>query len=200
MNASALPSTGLRLSHAVVAVAALHQILGSEWMEPPWEEDASGVARFLFEAHEWTGLAAAAALIVLVVSMVRRYGADFREHLAPWSTARGRQGLRTQARAVLEGLRTRTIPPAASVSILAAAWQGLGLATIAFMAVTGSAMAWLESPDLMEEIADIHELGAAPLQVYVAGHAVMALIHELRGEGVLRRMLPWSRASAKGGV
>lgn len=191
MTSPTAPRTaGLRLGHAMVGLAAIHQLIGSEFMEPPWEYDeASAFEQLMFEFHEWVGLVASAALLLMLFCLRRRYGGGLRARFLPCLDGAQRASMLAQARAALSGL-VRLDPPAASrVEVLASAWEGLGLLTLAFMALTGTAMALLDgSPALMHDIAEIHELGALPLKLYIGGHAGMALLHELRGEGLIRRM------------
>lgn len=191
MSINSIPRTpGLRWSHGVVGLAAIHQLVGSEFMEPPWEfDEASAFQQQMFEFHEWMGMVAAAALLLLMFSLWRRYGSGLRARFLPWLSATQRPALFAQMRAAVSGLMRLEPLPASQVDVLASAWEGLGLLTLAFMALTGTAMALLDgSPALMHDLGEIHELGALPLKLYIGGHAGMALLHELRGEGVIRRM------------
>lgn len=183
-------SAGLRLSHAVVGVAAVYQLIGSEWMEPPWKfERASALEQQMFELHEWVGLAAGAALLIMLVSLWRRYGFTLAGHFMPWLAGGSRALFRTQLREAVSSTFRLRAPPATRVAVLAAAWEGLGLLSLAFLAATGALMALIEdSPQLMHDIGEVHELGVLPLKLYILGHAGMALLHELRGEGLIRRM------------
>lgn len=180
----------LRYSHAVLGLAVLHQLVGSEWMAKPWRfKDASAWQIQLFELHEWTGLAASFLLLVLLWSLWRRYGADSLGRFLPWLGGAGRRALGGELRGLLDGLPRLQAPDASQTRVLAAAVEGLGLLTLLFFAATGTAM-WLLEDDLelMHEIGEVHEWGALPLKLYLAGHVGMALIHEWRGEGLLRRM------------
>jgi cytochrome b561 len=191
MSSVPLPRTpGLRLSHAVVGLAAIHQLINSEFMEPPWEfDEASALQKLMFEFHEWVGLVAAAALLLMLFCLWRRYGGALRARFLPWLDGEQRATMLEQARAAFSGMLRLDPPAAPNVALLASAWEGLGLLTLAFMALTGTAMALLEgSPGLMHDLGEIHELGALPLKLYIGGHVGMALLHELRGEGLIRRM------------
>lgn len=190
MTTTPIRSAGLRYSHAVLALAALHQLFGSEWMSKPWRfKDASAWQIQLFELHEWVGLGAGLLLLVLLWSLWRRYGADSLGRFLPWLSSAGRGALRTELGGLLGGLVRLQPPSAAQTQVLAAAVEGLGLLTLLFLAGSGVVLWQLEDNlELMHELGGIHEWGALPLQAYLAGHAGMALIHEWRGEGLLRRM------------
>jgi cytochrome b561 len=181
------PARLLRFSHAVLAITAIHQLIGSEWMAKPWRFDgASALQITLFEMHEWAGLAAAAALLVLIVSLFWRYPDATFARFLPWLHTAGRKAL---AGEVAQLARTLRPPSAQQTAVLAATVQGLGLLTLLFLAGTGTAM-WLLEDDLelMHQIGSLHEYGALPLKVYLFGHIGMALIHAWRGEGLLRKM------------
>lgn len=191
MNAIPKPRPpGLRFSHAVLGLAVIHQLIGSEWMAKPWKpEGASALQVTLFELHEWVGLTAVVLLAILLVSLVRRTPGGFFRRYFPWLAAEGRNGIGREARQLLEGLRRLTPPTAEQAKHLATAVQGLGLLLLLFFAITGTAMWLLEDQlDLMHRIGSLHELGAMPLKLYLLGHAGMAVIHEWRGEGLIRRM------------
>lgn len=185
-------SKGLRYSHAVIGLASLHQLIGAEWMKAPWKFDrASELEKWLFECHEIVGLVAGAALLLLGYSLWTRYGAGLRAHFLPWLDAPGRARLFSQARDAVGGLLSRSPPASDRVGVLAASWEGLGLLSMVWLALTGVAMVLSEDTlTRMHDIGELHELGALPLQLYLWGHVGMALLHEWRGEGLLRRM--WS--------
>lgn len=183
-------SPGLRFSHAVLGVAVIHQLIGSEWMAKPWKmAEASALQATLFELHEWAGLTATVMLVVLLVSLFRRAQGGFFSRYCPWLAAAGRSGLWSEAKQALGGLKKLTPPTSQQTEHLATAVQGLGLLILLFFTVTGTAM-WLleDNLDLMHRIGSIHELGALPLKLYLLGHAGMAVIHEWRGEGLMRKM------------
>lgn len=190
MTTPAPRSASLRYSHAVLTLAVLHQLIGSEWMSKPWRfKDASAWQIQLYELHEWTGLATGLLLLVLIWSLWRRHGADTLGRFLPWLSAASRGALVSELRGLFDSLPRLQAPDASQTRLLAAAVEGLGVLTLLFFASTGVAMWLLEDQlELMHEIGEIHEWGALPLKLYLAGHAGMALIHEWRGEGLLRRM------------
>jgi len=183
-------SPALRFSHAVLGLAVIHQLIGSEWMAKPWRmKDANALQATLFELHEWAGLTATVLLVVLLVSLFRRAPGDFFSRYFPWLGAVGRSGLRADVNQAVAGLKKLRPPTSRQTEFLARAVQGLGLLILLFFTVTGTAM-WLLEDDLelMHRIGSIHELGALPLKLYLLGHAGMAVVHEWRGEGLMRRM------------
>ncbi|WP_428384729.1 cytochrome b/b6 domain-containing protein [Nevskia ramosa] len=184
-------SATLRFSHAVLAVAVIHQLLVSEWMAKPWKlADATAVQVTLFELHEWVGLTLAVLLGGLLFALARRYRSGVFGHFLPWLHRAGRKALAGELGPIVKAAKRLRPPTAAQTQVLAAAVQGIGLLTLLFFAVTGIAMSLMEDKlDLMHRIGSIHELGALPLKLYLLGHAGMALIHEWRGEGLVRQML-----------
>lgn len=183
-------STPLRFSHAVLGIAVIHQLIVSEWMAKPWKmTEATPLQATLFEMHEWAGLTATVLLTVLFVALCKRYGHGTLGRFLPWIQSAGRSALGGEIKVAAAALRQLRPPNTQQTEHLAAAVQGLGLLTLLFFAGTGTAM-WLleDNLDLMHRIGSIHELGAVPLKLYLLGHAGMAVIHEWRGDGLLRKM------------
>ncbi len=199
-----------RLLHALLAAAVVHQLLVSLAMAEPGEEGAAarlarelgqaapepaGLGRLLFELHEAVGLAALAVALLYwgwILVRGRVPGETPVGALLPWFSAARRAALRQDLGRHLEALARGRLPEHRPGSPLPAAVHGLGLLAVSGSALTGATW-WLAEggllPHLLGEAAEeLHELCAALVWTYVAGHAGMALLHQLAGHEVLGGM------------
>lgn len=169
--------------HGLIAVAIIHQLLVSEWMAKPWRlNEATELAKLLLTSHTWTGLLVLGLLVVMMVSLLLRYRLTGMGAFFPWTKSPRRQALAQSLTGSVALLRQWHMPGVEQTRELSKAVQGLGLLTVAFMSTTGTAI-WLcgDNTELAHQLASIHELGALPLQLYLGGHVIMALLHRYFG-------------------
>jgi|VirMetMinimDraft_7_1064189.scaffolds.fasta_scaffold14007_3 cytochrome b561 len=173
-----------KTTHGLVAIAIIHQLLSSEWMAKPWRlTEATDLAKTLLTTHTWSGLLIAGLLVFMLAGLRQRYRLNGIGAFFPWTQSFRRQALTQSLLESITVLRQRHMPSADQTHALAKAVQGLGLLTVAFMATTGIAI-WLsgDNIEIAHQIGSIHELGAVPLQLYLGGHVVMALLHRCFGQ------------------
>jgi len=178
----------VKIVHGLIALSVAHQLGVSEFMSPPWEDHGGALESSLYHLHETVGLSITVLIAIFSAQQYRRQRST-ESALFPWTDAGARSALFVQLRRLLRGLARMSLPLAAETSRVAAAIQGLGLLAVGFMATSGTAI-WISSgrPELAESWAELHETGAVLVWAYVAGHAGMALLHELRGEQLLKRI------------
>lgn len=180
-----------RLLHMLVALAVIHQLVIGAVMAGPWR---GGI---LWQAHEAVGIASMGILMVFWVWTLVRRGETRLARLFPWLSRRGRAALREDVLAHIDALRQFRLPHAEE-SPVASATHGLGLLAASAMAVTGG-MFFLKGqvPHIVIWLAlNLHSAIAVLMWGYLIAHAGLAVLHELTGQRVLRRMSPVQTAGA----
>lgn len=186
------PGGATRLVHMGLALAILLQVTTSLVMSAPKLGQPEG---FLFEVHEYSGLAALGfAFLFWGVMAVRQSGTDFGA-LFPWFSAIRRRAFTEDL--LLQGRAARQLafPAYREDRPLAAATHGLGLLLITAMASSGalwfaSGLLELSETLAIELIIDFHKLMANLVWAYLLGHAGMAFLHHVRRDASLVRI--WS--------
>ncbi|TCZ61033.1 cytochrome b/b6 domain-containing protein [Roseicella aquatilis] len=189
----ALPT---RLAHLALVTAVAVQLASGSLMAPPQAGRTGGDA--LFAMHVLLGLGAvnAVALFWLVV-LLRPAGVGTPPGaLLPWFSAPRRAALWRDLVGAARLLRAQRLPRAAATeAALAPAVHGLGLLTATAVAATG-ALGWYGG---VGPLVAVHPALVTLLWVYLAGHAGVALLHQVAGEGRLGQMfLPWRRSGEAG--
>ncbi|HEU0071810.1 MAG TPA: cytochrome b/b6 domain-containing protein [Alphaproteobacteria bacterium] len=177
--------------HALLACAILFQLLVSLVMEEPHPPRRPIETPFLL--HEWVGMASLAIVILFWLwTLVRRSEAGVGAFF-PWFSAARRSAIFADLRAYGEALRRLEMPDATVHTAFANAVHGLGLLLATYLAVTGSVVFWQmdatgKMTGLGHSFAELHGALANVMWAYLIGHAGMALLHQLLGEGILRKM------------
>jgi cytochrome b561 len=180
-----------RILHAALAVAIVHQLVTSLFMERPRPGGSSG--NFAFEFHEAVGLASLGLLALFWLWTVVRRGETQPGALFPWLSAERRRRVFADIRSIVGGLVRRRFPPLASEMPLASAVHGLGLLVATAMATTGAIVyatmgADGSLPTGGKFSLELHEVFANLMWAYLIGHAGMAVLHDMAGHRVLGRM------------
>jgi hypothetical protein len=172
-----------RWLHAGIAFGVTWQIWSSLWMTPQWEHaDYGSLGGLLFNAHAWIGLMTALFILWqwLWIASDRRIRRQFFPWSGPWQPVLA--DLAALARGRLSGGGPR---PG-----LAALVHGLGLLTITWMALTGSAIYFFLPQGgalpgrALETLVPLHKLGNLVVWIYWCGHVAMTLLHALRREPI----------------
>ncbi len=186
-----------RLLHLAIAVAIVHQLIVSLFMEGPRPGRAGDLA---FNMHVAVGFGSLGFLAAFWLwSLVRREEKSVGA-LVPWFSADRRRRVLDDLRRHLTALRAWRIPEPDGDMALASAIHGLGLVTMTAMAVSGAVVYFAMQPG-----SGLTQFGFAALAVhsavanlawaYLVGHAAIALAHELAGHRIVRSMF-----SVRGGT
>ncbi len=153
----------------------------------------------LFEAHELVGLSAVAVVLAFWAWIAVRRGEPGLGEMVPWFSSRHRRALAEDFSRHWAALTRGRLPEYRPHSPFVTAIHGLGLLTATGMALTG--FTWWLGEDLGllgglgEAAEEIHELLSNLMWAYLIGHAGLAIIHQLKGELIVREMF-----SLKGGT
>jgi len=182
----------VRILHLGIVISVLLQMLGETLIGFPEPGHARRAIQALYlGVHE--GVGSLALIFVCVYLIVALDEATSRERLFPWFDEGGRNALRLEIRRDSPGwLRGKLLPPVEKNAI-AGTVHGLGICLALLLGLTGSMLFLGIGPrgDMTPGIKVIwkcHSLMATMIWVFVAGHAGMALMHELKGHGILREM------------
>lgn len=184
-------SRATRIVHLGLAGAVIVQLLSSLVMSSPKPGQPDDL---FFEAHEYAGLAALGfSLAFWAVVLMRRYGTETAS-LLPWFSASDRRAVWQDVGNHASHLRRGEMAPYDQTSPMASAIHGLGLLLMTFMAMLGAiwfALQLAGTTGALGELAiDVHKLFGNVAWVYLIGHALLAVLHHVRGEASLGEM--WS--------
>ena len=172
-----------RLLHAALLLAALWQLIGSNFIEPA---RVGQPANLMFELHEIVGLTTLGLVVAFWLwSMVRRCETPFAA-LFPWLSASRLKAVGADLSRHWGEVKRFRLPGGEAETPLASAVHGLGLLTALAMGASG---AWLFTQAVPEgPVLEVHKLIANLMWAYVVGHAGLAVLHQVSGHRVLQRM------------
>ena len=163
------------------------QLVFSAALERPRPASAGNL---FYEIHRWIGLATLGAVISFWLwSVVRKSETPFTA-LFPWLSPLRRARVAEDLRIHWASLRQlRLSPPPAEETPLASAVHGLGLLVALAMGSTGAWLFTMSMPDGL--VLEVHKAASNLMWAYLIGHAMVAIMHQLAGHPVLRRMFAW---------
>lgn len=179
-----------RVVHLLLAVAIVHQLVISLFMEMP-RNGAGGDLAFVL--HGYVGVFSMGAIAIFWVWVLLRR----REHgigaLLPWFWKARRRALASDVARHLRFLKRLDVPAPGDATPLASAVHGLGLLAASVMAATGTAMFAVMSPDgslpdAAKAILNLHRLFGNLMWAFLVGHAAIAVLHQAKGHSVLQRI------------
>ena len=182
-----------RWLHAGIALGITAQLGLSLVMEAPDDQDevlASGLPLQLFEAHENTGMALLALLVLHWLWSLSGHVEDGFGHLFPWFSKERMGKVTNEAR---EALKFKVSDPDVN-NALAGAVHGLGLLAATGMAVTGAVIFFNltvktgHMTKLGETFHSIHGAIAPLMWAYLIGHVAVAVIHKRMGHTNVKEM------------
>lgn len=180
-----------RILHAALAVAIVHQLVVSWFMERP--KPGRSPENLAFELHETVGLITLGLLALFWLWTMVRRREDGLGALFPWFSAERRRRVVADLGAYRASLIQRRVPPPAAETPLASAVHGLGLLVATAMAVTGAVVYAVMGADGSLSgngrfVLELHEVLANLMWAYLIGHAGIAIIHDIAGHRILGRM------------
>ena len=176
--------------HALLALSIVHQLLVSLIMDEP---KFNRPIETPFLLHQWVGITSLVIVVAFWLWTLARRGESSFGAFLPWFSSARRQAVLADLRAYAAALPRLKLPDSAAHTAFANAVHGLGLLIGSFMAVTGLVIYLQMTPEgrivgighLMKEL---HETGGTLMWIYLIGHGAMALLHQLMGEKILRKM------------
>jgi cytochrome b561 len=169
-------------------------------MERPFPGDEP---EWPFALHEWVGVAALAVLVLFWTWTFLRHRSETPfSLLIPWFSGVRRRAVFIDAKRRIGRLMALGAPvdgESNKEGAFPSAVHGLGLLVASVMAVSGAAyFFFFEGTSVGAAVLGLHKLFANLMWAYLVGHASLAMIHAVRGDGVLSRMfwLRRGRASA----
>ncbi len=180
-------SLTLRWLHFGLALSVTIQLFLSLVMEEPGE--AEGLEAWAFMAHELFGLTAFAFALLHWLWVLSGQDGGWR-HLFPWDRV-GRQAVRRD----LAGLLRGRLPEGGPQPGLPGLVEGIGLVLVTLQGASGFAIFLVlppqgELPERFEMLSELHEALGSGVWLYWFGHVGMALVHRLRGDAVVARIVP----------
>jgi cytochrome b561 len=180
-----------RILHAALAVAIVHQLVVSLFMERP--KPAGPTENLAFDLHETVGLISLGLLALYWLWTMVRLNEEGPSALFPWFSAGRRRRVLADIGTYLRSLAQRRLPSPTAETPLASAIHGLGLLVATAMAVTGGIVYALMGGDgsLSGDgrlVLELHEAFASLMWAYLIGHAGIAVVHDFVGHRVLGRM------------
>lgn len=172
-------SASIRRMHMLLALTVSAQlVIGlSLDRDRPW----------LFEVHEWFGLAIAAIVVGFWIVAIRNR-AEGISHMFPWSVRRLKQ-VAGELRDAVQG----RLPAGGPDSSLPGLIHGIGFLAATALAASGTIIFVLLQigqirTDFGHTIREIHETIATVLIAYWLIHTAMAGLHWLKGQSVVKNM------------
>ncbi|MFQ5355434.1 MAG: cytochrome b/b6 domain-containing protein [Mariprofundaceae bacterium] len=183
-----------KLLHWGIAVSITLQMFISLLMEEPEPgEKREWLEAILFEWHEYIGLIAFSLLFARWLWGLSGHNTGGWQRLFPWITKAGRCELIGDIkREIPDWLKGRISEPGEQDAI-AKTVHGLGLIIASVMALTGIIMFFAmgeggELKGFAHDMEEVHEIFSSLMWIFLGGHFVMALFHQLLGHHVLGKM------------
>lgn len=195
MQTSTRYNRAIRIVHAVTAAAITFQLLVSLVMDHPHAtRPMSAVGKTYFHYHEWAGLLTAGVLLCGWIYRLLNWQRESQSSLYPWISANGCRAVASDLKAFFL-FRWTQVPPG---SALAGTVHGLGLLVASAMAVSGVAIfiglwpADRVTPGV-HNLMEVHSTLATSMWIYLYGHSLMALWHQLIGHATLTAMFSFKQ-------
>lgn len=210
----------IRILHSLLALCMLTQIAIGELMDVPEVEEpmvsesgwispayahGTGESHSLpgvpveetlgFEVHELLGLFIGGLLLIrIILAMTSLPGANWR-HLVPWLFADGRRQLFDEIKLQMAGWKQGKLAAPEDGEAVARSVHGLILLAGIGIASTGSILffGWSQTApqtDLIEFVAETHELLVACLETLLVAHILAVIMHQRQGHHIIDRIKP----------
>jgi cytochrome b561 len=180
-----------RLLHALMALGIIGQLIFSQLMTAPDElEGATELQKFSLEGHELLGLFTFGVLVVHWLWLLIPNNDVTFAKLFPW----GPSGLKRVGADLMHIIKHRHLPEVGNESGLSGLIHGFGFLIASVMAASGFALYLVmdfgdgAGSDSFEQYAEIHEITATFLWIYLIAHVLAAVWHEYRGQRLIAGM------------
>ncbi len=183
-----------RLLHWGIAVGIPLQLISEMLMKRPKPGRIRAEDQiFFFEMHEWVGMIVLSLIVMRLIWGVIGMGDGRLSKLFPYATTTGRQGIMHELRTKVPGWLRGKFEVPEKEDYIAGTVHGLGVLLVLALGATGAVMLYgMEESGKMlgfvHEMKEVHEILGTVLWVYIVGHVVMALVHQLAGHKSLQRI------------
>lgn len=181
-----------RMLHASLAFGILLQVIASTLMTVPRPGRAENV---WWEIHQNLGLILGVVLVVHWLWTLRRSVARGEAYmLFPWFSAKKLGLLIDDLRDTLDSVRHGRLPEPDQPRPLPAALQSVGLILATYLSFSGAiALLYIGTsrqtwPTSIGLLLDVHEIAGNLMWAYLVVHPLIAVVHELAGQPLVRRM------------
>ena len=180
-----------RILHAALAIAIVHELVVSLFMERP--KPGGHPENLAFELHETVGLISLGLLGAFWLWAMLRRREEGLGALFPWFSTERRDRVLADIRNHGHSLVRLRLPSPEARTPLASAVHGLGLLVATAMAATGAIVYAVMGADGSLSgggrlVLEFHEVLSNLMWAYLIGHAGIAIIHDIAGHRVLGRM------------
>ena len=175
-----------RALHILLLLTALHQLIGSNFIDRPLPGEDPGWPYLL---HIWAGVTGLGFVMMFWLWTLARDAAETPLwRLLPWFSSAARKDLMDDIGDLANRLKALK-PPSDHHPALASAVHGLGLLMFTFMAASGAGWYFLfAGGPLGKYVLVLHKLSSNLMIAYVIAHASLAVWHHLMGSDVVKRM------------
>ncbi len=148
-----------------------------------------------FEVHEYLGLTIAGLLLIrIMLAMTSLPGANWR-NLVPWMFADGRKQLMKETKLQMAGWKKAKLAPPEDGEAVARSVHGFIVLAGIGMGITGTVLyfGWSQTApqtDLIELVAETHELLVGALEALLAAHILAVILHQWQGHNIIARIKP----------
>lgn len=182
----------VRTLHLLLMLTVIVQLLSEQFMQVPKPgEPINQVAALIFSLHQVVGIVVLIISATYLVMVIDREESKLR--LFPWLDKKLRSSLIAETVRDIPGWFRGILPPPTQVHLVAGTVHGLGLLLATGLGVTGSIIyLGIEDDGSMSKplhaMKDFHEVLGTTMWVFVLGHLLMALLHQIKGHNTLQSM------------
>lgn len=174
-------SATTKILHWLAALTIIAQLGLSLVMQSPGQNRPGDS---LFEIHEKVGIAATVIIVTFWLWSIARSGETRLVAFFPWLSLKQLRLVTADAKRIFTPLEQGQ-----EERPFASAVHGLGLIIATVMALSGLLGYFVASA---RSLLEVHETVAPLMWAYLIGHVAISLVHEIRGERIIRQMLSMS--------
>ena len=182
----------IRILHLMLMLGVLAQLCSELLMQVPKPgESIDQMAGFFFSIHQLIGFVV--LIIAITYLMVIMEHSKHKNRLFPWLDATLRAELIREIQRDIPGWFRGVLPSPDQAHLLAGTVHGLGLILATGLGLSGSVI-YLginsdgSMPPPIHTIKELHEILGTLMWIFMAGHLVMALLHQVKGHQVLQKI------------
>jgi cytochrome b561 len=182
----------IRILHLCIMITIMLQLISEQLMQVPQPgQSVSATGALFFGFHQFIGFVALITVLVYLIVVMEKY--EDRVRLFPWLASSGRSDLWLEIKRDVPGWFRGKLRSPDEANLIAGTVHGMGISLALLLGITGSIIYLEIKPDggmspALKLIRQCHEIMGVAMWFFTIGHAAMALIHQLRGHGILQAM------------